>query len=198
MGQQPLGNMSLSGGGYPNLAYLLSLIGAILIMLGALYYIIIALAFASIFGAIGFFGGYILVVFGVVGLVFGLIILLLSFRLKRNPAGSQMTGILILVFSLISFIGDGFYIGSVLALIGGILALIWKPTPGAPQWGQPQQQAWGQPGQQWGQPPQQAPPYGAPPPGAAPMAGQKFCPSCGSPNAPGAGFCAKCGAAMPP
>jgi len=42
----------------------------------------------------------------------------------------------------------------------------------------------------------------APPPaaaGAPPAAGapQKFCSSCGAPNAPGAQFCAKCGAAMP-
>ena len=197
MGQQPMGNLSLSGGSYPSLAYLLSLIGAILILVGAAYEIYLGALIAGYLGTYSYlgygYGGFLLVflIFGIIALIFGLIVLVLAMRLKRNPAASQMTGILIIVFSLLSFIGDGFYIGSVLALIGGILALIWKPSGGmAPQWGQPQQQAWGQP--------QQQPAYGAPPPGAAPMAsGQRFCPSCGTANAPGAGFCAKCGAAMP-
>ena len=122
-------------------------------------------------------------------LFFGLIILYFAMKLKSNPRSAKAYGILILVFALISFIGGGgFYIGAILALVGGILAIVWNPpAQAAPGYGQPMMPA--APG--WGAPP----PAAAPPPGAA---GGKFCASCGSPNAAGAQFCAKCGAPMPP
>jgi hypothetical protein len=43
-------------------------------------------------------------------------------------------------------------------------------------------------------------PYGggyAAPGGVPPAAGGKFCPACGTANAPNAGFCARCGKALP-
>jgi hypothetical protein len=181
------------GMNYPRTAYLLALIGGILILLGAIVEAIEFAIIGSAFAAFGF-GGFaaLFIALAVIALIFGLIVLILAMRLKSNPQGAKMTGVLIIVFSLLSFIGGGgFYIGAILALVGGILALIWTPAPmmQQPGWGQPGQQAqWGQPGQQaqWGQP-------SAPPAGAG-----KVCGSCASPNAPGAQFCAKCGAALPP
>jgi len=181
------------GMNYPRTAYLLSLIGGILILFLSIIDAAILAVIGSAFAGVGFgAAAAILIGFAVIALIFGIIVLVLALRLRSNPQSAKMTGILIIVFSLISFIGGGgFYIGAILALVGGILALLWNPAPmmQQPGWGQPGQQAqWGQPGQQaqWGQP-------SAPPAGAG-----KVCGSCASPNAPGAQFCAKCGAALPP
>ncbi|MCW6168129.1 MAG: hypothetical protein LVQ64_06835 [Thermoplasmatales archaeon] len=39
----------------------------------------------------------------------------------------MIVGVVVLVCALLSFIGGGgFYIGAILALVGGILAIIWK------------------------------------------------------------------------
>jgi hypothetical protein len=185
---------------YPRTAYLLSLIGGILILFLSIIYALILIAAASVLGGLGFgLGAAVVVGFAVVALVFGIIVLLLAFRLKSNPQGARMTGILIIVFALISFIGGGgFYIGAILALIGGVLAVVWTPPPmmmaqpgmAQPGWGQPMQAGgWAQPGQPnqpgWGQP-------------SAPPAAGKTCASCGTVNAQGAQFCAKCDAALPP
>jgi ribosomal protein L40E len=194
------------GMNYPRTAYLLSLIGGILILFLSIIYAAVLAVIGSIYAAVGFgAGAAILIGFAVIAIVFGIIVLLLALRLKSNPQGARMTGILIIVFSLISFIGGGgFYIGAILALVGGILAVIWTPAPmmAQPGWGQPGQPGqpgqWGQPGQtggQWGQPQQAA--WGQPTAMPAAATG-KTCASCGSPNAPGAQFCAKCGAALPP
>jgi len=182
--------MQAYGETYPRTAYLLSLIGGILILVLSIIYAIILAAIASLFAAVGFgLGAGIAVAFAVIAILFGLVVLYFAMKLKSNPQGARTYGVLILVFALISFVGGGgFYIGAILALIGGILAIIW--TPPAPT-GMPGQMAPGYMAQ---------PPPMAPPPGAAPAggAGQKFCASCGSPNLGTAQFCAKCGAAMPP
>jgi zinc-ribbon domain len=174
---------------YPRTAYLLSLVGGILILILSVIYAIVLAVLASLIASVGFgLGASLLVGLAVVSIVFGLIVLYFAMKLKSNPGSAKTYGILIIVFSLISFIGGGgFYIGAILALIGGILALVWTPPAQPVGYGQPPMQA--APG--WGQPTMAA----APPAGAG---GGKFCASCGSPNAPGAQFCAKCGAPMPP
>jgi hypothetical protein len=144
---------------YPRTAYLLSLIGGILLLLFSLIEAAILAAVASLFAAVGFgFGVGIAVALAVVALILGVIVLVLALRLKSNPGSAKMYGILIIVFSLISFAGGGgFYIGAILALIGGILALVWRPPA-------PVQQAWGQPplaapaAPAWGGQPPAAPP----------------------------------------
>jgi|SRR5271157_2082614 len=183
------------GPGYPNSAYLLSLIGGILIILEGFLVIVAGLLLSAVIGsdipgasaAAAFVVG-----FGLIGVIFGLLIVFWAFRLKSNPGSARTMGILIIVFSVISLVGGGgFYIGSILALIGGILAVIWHPTMvSQPVYGQP---GYGAPYGQPGAAPQWSPPA-APPlqPGVA----QRFCSSCGSPNVASAQFCAKCGAPM--
>jgi hypothetical protein len=174
------------GPSYPSTAYILSLIGGIFIVIDAIITIAVTAALGSVLAGLGFPGfGAILVTLGVIALIFGLIVLYGAIQLKSNPARAKHWGVLILVFSIVAFLGGGgFYIGSILGLIGGIMALTWSPPTPAPGYGQPM--AAGTPA--WGAPP----PPAAPPP---PM-GQKFCAHCGSPNAAGAQFCAKCGAPM--
>jgi predicted membrane-bound dolichyl-phosphate-mannose-protein mannosyltransferase len=131
--------MQGQGETYPRTAYLLSLIGGILLLIFSLIYAAVLVALASLFAAVGFgLGSGILVALAVVALVFGVLVLFFATRLKSNPGSAKIYGLLIVVFSLISFAGGGgFYIGAILALIGGILAIIWHPPA-------PAQQAWGQ------------------------------------------------------
>lgn len=147
---------------YPRTGYLLSLIGGILILIFSLIYAAVLAVFASLFAAVGFgLGAGILIGLAVVAIILGVLVLVFALRLKSNPASAKTTGILIIVFAVISFAGGGgFYIGAILALIGGILAVIWHPPataqpawsaqPTAPSMGGPSPPGWG------GQPP--APP----------------------------------------
>ena len=180
--------MAAVGETYPRTAYLLSLIGGILILILSVIIAIAALVLAGIAASYGYgLGAGLAVALAVIALLFGMIVLYFAMKLKSNPAGARTYGILILVFALISFLGGGgFYIGAILAIVGGILAIVWKgpapmtygqPMPGAPMWGQP------------------PPAAGAPPPAAA---GGRFCSYCGAAVAPGSQFCAKCGAQVPP
>jgi hypothetical protein len=180
---------------YPSTAYILSLIGGILTILDGILTIVLGLLFSAFIGTdIPGASAAVAVVIGLglLGVIFGFLIVFWAFRLKSNPASAKTMGILIIVFSLIGLLGGGgFYIGSILALIGGILALAWHP----PMVSQP---AYGQPGYAtpFGQPgatPQWAPPASPP---LQPGVSQRFCSSCGSPNVAFAQFCAKCGAPM--
>lgn len=68
----------------------------------------------------------------VVGIVLGLIVIVAAVMLYRNPAQKTMWGVIVLVLSIISiFIGGGFIIGLILGIIGGALALAWKPKASA-------------------------------------------------------------------
>jgi hypothetical protein len=51
--------------------------------------------------------------------------------LKSKPEQHSTWGVLIVLFSVLSMLGGamgGFGLGLVLGLIGGILAITWKPT----------------------------------------------------------------------
>ncbi len=130
----------------PSAAFLLSLIGGVLIFLGG---VVTGVWFSSgmpVFGGMmggmgSMMGGYrgmmgsasfgsgffpVLVVFG---LVSGVVVLVGAFMLRSRPREASTWGVLILVFSMVSLVGmGGFYIGAVLGLVGGILALTWKPN----------------------------------------------------------------------
>src|SRR5437763_11483949 len=68
---------------------------------------------------------------GIVGVIFGLIVIIGGVMLNQNPASHTMWGVIILILSIIDFPGAwGFGIGSLLAFIGAILALVYKPSMG--------------------------------------------------------------------
>jgi len=72
---------------------------------------------------------------GIVGLVFAILVIIGSALVYSGVPGKVKAGsILGLVFGILSIIiGGGFFIGLILALIGGVLGLLWKPrTPPAP------------------------------------------------------------------
>jgi hypothetical protein len=69
-------------------------------------------------------------VVGTFGLVSGVIVLMAGVLLRTNPSQHTVWGVLVLVFSVLSFFGfGGFIIGAILGIIGGIMALTWKPSP---------------------------------------------------------------------
>ncbi|MCW4017966.1 MAG: DUF6114 domain-containing protein [Candidatus Bathyarchaeota archaeon] len=113
--------MSLSES-YPNTAYILSIIGGIFILLAGLLVGLVSAAITIFMGGIG-------AIAGIFGIAWGVIILITAFSLRSNPSQHVFWGVIILVFSLVSWVGaaGGFFIGFLLSLIGGILAITWSP-----------------------------------------------------------------------
>jgi hypothetical protein len=66
---------------------------------------------------------------GVVGVIFGVIIIVAAIMLYTNPRQHELWGALIIVFSVISILScmGGMGIGLILGIIGGALAILWKP-----------------------------------------------------------------------
>jgi len=113
----------------PTAAFVLSLIGGIFILIGGLSVI----ALGSFIGGLGFgFGGAYLAGIGVVGLICGLLTILGAVWINSGEQGKVRTGsILVLIFAILSLFFaavGGFFIGFLLALIGAILGLTWKPS----------------------------------------------------------------------
>ncbi|MGB9718314.1 MAG: hypothetical protein ACPL4E_07740 [Thermoproteota archaeon] len=125
----------------PTAAFILSLIGAILIILNAL----ILAFFTTLVGvALGVFGralgvflprlGSLVFLLGIGGIVIGIIVLVGAFMINSEDKSRVTTGsIIVLVFSIMSFfIGGGFIIGFLLCIVGSILGLTWKPSAPPP------------------------------------------------------------------
>jgi hypothetical protein len=65
---------------------------------------------------------------GIWGITCGIIIIILGYLLYTYPNSSNNFGIGILLISMYSYVGSGgFFIGGILAGIGGILAIVWRP-----------------------------------------------------------------------
>jgi hypothetical protein len=165
----------------PTAAYILSLIGGIFGLLGSIVLFSLGvLTYSAIdfypyfysYGPLGLGGGF-LIGLGAWILVASILIIIFASKLKDNPLEHGKWGALILVFSIV---GLG---GGLLALIGGILALVYKPIVGAQQ----AQQTYAQ--QQYGPPPNAYVPTQQPTTRVCPQCGrivqanERFCPNCG-------------------
>jgi hypothetical protein len=128
----------------PTAAFVLSLIGAILILIDGL---LIAIAF-SMLGGLSFMidsslmmpglglewlGGMFLII-AAVAIILGVLTIIGAIMMNTTNKDKVRTGsILVLVFSIISLIGGGgFIIGFILCLVGSILGLTWKPVEAPP------------------------------------------------------------------
>ena len=152
---------------YPSAAFTLSLVAGIFVLLGG----IIGAAIGAVFTFFAFGVGAII---GIFGIIWGIIIIVGANNLRSHPEQHVTWGVIILVFSIVSWFGavGGLFIGFLLGLIGGILALSWQP---------PQSSV--------------APTYASPsPPSSTPtMQTTRFCPNCGAPVQPNSTFCPNCG-----
>jgi len=118
-------------------AFMLSLIGGILMLLNGGMSFMMLTFYGADFGFMwGMMGGYMGMMgslgfpFGsflglmLVGLVCGVIVTIGALMLNYRPVERRSWGIVILIFSVISFLGmGGFYIGAILGVAGGALAL---------------------------------------------------------------------------
>ncbi len=125
-------------------AFLISLIAGILILAGGFFTSIIGIllritgfesanaevtwpgALGSGVGLFEFGVG----LMGVVGVFAGIIVILAALMLVKRPKKRSTWGSLIILFSFFSIYGaamGGFGIGLILGLIGGVLAVTWKP-----------------------------------------------------------------------
>jgi hypothetical protein len=68
-------------------------------------------------------------IMGILGIIFGIIIIIVAVLLYINPKQHELYGALIIIFSVISIIScmGGMGIGLLLGIVGGILAILWKP-----------------------------------------------------------------------
>jgi len=127
----------------PTAAFVLSLLAGILIVVGAgtsmIWFWSGGPTWGGVRGMMGMMGGMMTVMgfggfgfflgMGALGLVSGIIVLLGAVMLHSQPHQAYTWGIIILVFSVLSLFGmGGFIVGSILGVVGGALALIWKPT----------------------------------------------------------------------
>ncbi len=160
----------------PTAAYIVSLLGGILGLLGSIALIALgATAFSAYNSYTGYYGVYtpfglgwtLLIGLGAWMLITSILIIIFAHRLNSNPIEHTKWGALIIVFSIIG-------VGGLLGLIGGILALVYKPIlVGAPQQYAPQPQA-------YGPPPQQQPMTRVCPQcGRIVQVNERFCPNCG-------------------
>jgi hypothetical protein len=122
----------------PIAAFILSLIGGVLILIGG---IASSMWFMhGGYGVGGMMGGYggMMGGFGFpfdlmgnlwpIGFVAGALVIIGALMLNARPAEHTAWGTIILVFSIISFIGmGGFFIGAILGIAGGAVALSWRP-----------------------------------------------------------------------
>lgn len=129
---------------YPKTASILALVGGILILLAGVLFVAVSIFVlpnlnyssyhmtipqglnpSSIQALVSGFVG----VMGAFELVSGVIVLLSAVMLLSNLGQRKTWGVLILVFSILSFIGfGGFFAGAILGMVGGILTLRWKPS----------------------------------------------------------------------
>ena len=173
----------------PTAAYILSLLGGIIgLLVGIAFLAFGAFAFIALGEYSGYYGFYdydylgafgfgwtILLGIGAWMLITSILIIAFARKLNADPLQHSKYGAIILVLSIIG-------VGVILGLIGGILALVYKP-------------------QFAGAAPQYAPQYAPPPQGVyAPPPQQQYqqqiahnCPQCGTMVQPGVRFCPNCG-----
>lgn len=128
------GNAAIQGSSAPTAPFVLSLIAGALILAGA--WMMAAFGFGGSYGMMGsYYGmmggfGYGGWLFGAaaVGVISGIAVLVGAVMIYTRPRSTATWGLVVLVFSVLSFFGmGGFFVGAVLGIIGGALALASKP-----------------------------------------------------------------------
>jgi len=154
----------------PSVAFGLALAGGIIIILVGIVVAALGAAFTLFIAGLGG-------IFGLVGIVWGVLIIVFANLLRSKPEGHVGYGVAIIILALLSWVGafGGFGLGFLLALIGGILAIVWNPSVSSVNVTVTS-----------GSIPAQGPISQGP-------VSTRFCPSCGAPVEAGAKFCRNCG-----
>ncbi|MEM2214636.1 MAG: hypothetical protein QXQ20_08155 [Candidatus Nezhaarchaeales archaeon] len=122
----------------PTAAFVLSLVGGIIILINGIIVLVgagIAASIATMVPGMGPAISGLVIAFASFILVMGILVIVGAVMINSGAPNKVRVGsILVIVFSVISLLGGGgFIVGFVLALVGGILGLTWKPaTPPPP------------------------------------------------------------------
>lgn len=129
---------------HPNiLAFIISIIGGVLMIISGGMFTMMLIYGSSYLGMMnyggmmgGMMGGQVgmmgslgmpigyMTGLGLIGLVAGLLVIISSIMMYIRPSDQRSWGVVIIIFSIISYAGmGGFWIGGILGLIGGILTL---------------------------------------------------------------------------
>jgi hypothetical protein len=127
------------------LAFVISLVGALIVLIFSLVNLVWFGSNAPNWGGFGdymsnmmsgyhnFMGSYststgFFTAISVVSFVCGVIVLMSALVLRIHPQEHFLWGIVIVVFSAISFVGmGGYFVGAIFGIVGGVLALTYKP-----------------------------------------------------------------------
>jgi hypothetical protein len=81
---------------------------------------------AGFHSMMGFNNDYLLG-FSVLGLVCGVIVVISSFLINLRPLEHVSWGVIVLVFSAVSFVSmEGWFVGAALGIAGGTLSIAWR------------------------------------------------------------------------
>lgn len=121
-----------TSGDKPTAAFVLSLIAGVLIVMCGMGYAVLGAVCGSIASMApgGGGAGAAIFLYMALGLLSGIIVIAGAVMInKAEPDNVKKGSILVVVFSIVSLVsGGGFYIGTILGIIGGVLGLIWKPA----------------------------------------------------------------------
>lgn len=132
--------------GYPTTAAAIALVGSVLMVVSGILFLAVStfiiphLEIASFPnthippgltpGSVSAMASGLVGTMGLIGLASGIIVLVSAVVLLTRPGQVRIWGVLVLVFSVLSFLGlGGFIVGAILGIVGGILTLSWKPSP---------------------------------------------------------------------
>lgn len=137
----------------PTAAIVVSLLGGVFVCLGGIVLVVLGTVFESLGNLGGLLGssslpsdllgnltsisggtgavGSPIAALGVLGVLTGVAMIALAILVHMFPVRHQLLGGLVVTLSLVSWVGalGGLFIGFLLGLIGGILAIAWKPSP---------------------------------------------------------------------
>jgi hypothetical protein len=110
---------------YPGIAVILSILGGILILLSGLVILGVGIAGMPVVPGVA---ESLIVGLGTWGIVCGIIVIVAGYMVYKRPMSHTIYGIVVLIFSILSFSESGGYIiGGILGIIGGLWAIFWKP-----------------------------------------------------------------------
>jgi hypothetical protein len=129
------------------LSYVMSLVGGLIVLIISLVNLVWFGSGASTTGSFGsymngamdgyhnFMGSYasstgFFTAVSVVSLVCGVIVVMAALVLRIHPEEHFIWGVVIVAFSAVSFVGmGGYFVGAVFGIVGGVIALRYKPFP---------------------------------------------------------------------
>lgn len=113
----------------PTTAFVLSLVGGVIVLLVGFFVMVIRRT-RLVLGETGLLGG----ATGLLGVTWGISMIAGAVMLYFRPQQHKTWSIMVIVFSLLSWVGSvgGLFIGFILGLLGGILGIIWKPSVAKP------------------------------------------------------------------